>query len=301
VAASVIAPHLDPTAIRPSMHQPDWSIRSSARTVRGWKSGPMFFRLNSWALVVVLTAFVGGAAAVGTMLGRRLRSRAEAHHQSVGTVQATLLGLVGLVLAFGLTMAVGRYDNRRAILVQEANDIGTTFLRAQMLAEPARTTSLGLLRQYADIAVDLADQVPDSGHFDGDVERIGTLQRALWSTAGDAVAADPSGTAPRLYVEALNAMIDSHTDRVTSLRNRVPETVVFLEVFGSAIAIGVLALYLALLGRGLATSLVAAAVVLLILVISFDLDRPHRGLITVPDSALVAARDSMAEPPAAGP
>jgi len=250
---------------------------------------------------VVLAALVGGAAAVGTVVGRRLRSRAEAHHQSVGTVQATLLGLVGLVLAFGLTMAVGRYDNRRAILVQEANDIGTTFLRAQMLAEPSRTTSLGLLRQYADVAVDLADQVPDSGHFDGDVERIGTLQRALWSTAGDAVAADPSGTAPRLYVEALNAMIDSHTDRVTSLRNRVPETVVFLEVFGSAIAIGVLALYLALLGRAVLPALVGALMVSLMLLVIFDLDRPHRGFITVPATPLVAQRASMSLPPAAPP
>jgi hypothetical protein len=261
----------------------------------------MFFRLSTLALALVLVAMVGGAAAVGTVIGRRLRARPDSSHQTVGTVQATLLGLVGLVLAFGLTMAVGRYDNRRAIVVQEANDIGTTFLRAQMLAEPSRRTSIELLRQYADVAVDLADQVPDSDRFDDDVERIGELQRALWSAAGDAVAADPNGTAPRLYIDSLNAMIDSHTDRVTSLRNRVPGTVVVLQVLGSTIAIGVLALYLALLGRALVTSLVAASVVVLILFISFDLDRPHRGLITVPDSALVTVRESMDQPPAVEP
>jgi hypothetical protein len=119
------------------------------------------------------------------------------------------------------------------------------------------------------------------------------MQRALWSAAGDAVHADPTGTAPRLYVESLNSMIDSHTDRVASLRNRVPGPVVLLQVLGSTIAIGVLALYLALLGRGLVTSLVAATLVVLILFISMDLDRPHRGLITVPDRPLVAARESM--------
>ena len=84
-------------------------------------------------------------------------------------------------------------------------------------------------------------------------------------------------------------MIDTHTNRVTSLRNRVPSTVLLLQVVGSAVAVGVLSLYLALLGRGLITSLAAAAVVILILFISFDLDRPHRGLITVP-----AARSSRA-------
>ena len=259
----------------------------------------MFFRLNTAVLVVVLVLIVGGSAAIGTVIGRQLRTRLSAHRESFGVVQATLLGLIGLLLAFGLTMAVGRYDHRRALVVQEANVIGTTFLRAQMLAEPGRTSSLDLLRQYIDIAVDLANQVPDSTRFNTDAAQMEEVQRQLWSVAGDAVRVDPQGTAPRLYIETLNAMIDSHTERVASLRNRVPGTVLILQVSVSAIAIGVLALYLALLGRGLITSLVAATVVTLILFISFDLDRPHRGLITVSDSSLVATRGAMDLPPAA--
>jgi hypothetical protein len=131
-------------------------------------------------------------------------------------VHETLLGLVGLLLAFGMTMAVGRYDTRRSLVVQESNDIGTTFLRAQMLAEPSRATSLALLEEYADTAVDLADEVPDTERFDDDVERIAGLHRELWAAAGDALRAEPSGTAPRLYIETLNSMIDTHNDRVTS-------------------------------------------------------------------------------------
>jgi hypothetical protein len=69
-----------------------------------------------------------------------------------------------------------------------------------------------------------------------------------------------------------------------------------MQVAGSAVAVGVLALYLALLGRGLVTSLVAATVVILILFISLDLDRPHRGLTTVPDQPLVGMRAEMGEP-----
>lgn len=258
-----------------------------------------FFRLSTFVLTVALVVLVGGAAAAGTVVGRRLRARPEPNHQPVGAVQGALLGLIGLVLAFGLTMAVGRYDNRRTIVVEEANAIGTTYLRAQLLAEPARTTSLGLLRRYADAAVDMADQVPDDHRFDADQTRMDELQRALWRQAGDAVRTDPTGTAPRLYVDSLNGMIDAHTDRVTSLRNRVPGTVVLLQVLGSAVAVGMLALYVALLGRGLITPLIAATVVILILFISFDLDRPHRGLITVPDSPLVTARAAMDDPPAA--
>src|SRR5262245_26733766 len=76
-----------------------------------------FFRLSTIVVLFLLVVLVGGAAVAGTLLGRWLRTRPEPVHQPVGAVQAALLGLVGLVLAFGLTMAVGRYDTRRAILV----------------------------------------------------------------------------------------------------------------------------------------------------------------------------------------
>ncbi|MET0145918.1 MAG: hypothetical protein ABW328_14220 [Ilumatobacteraceae bacterium] len=255
--------------------------------------------MSTLTLAVVLLVIVGGAAAAGMVIGRQIRSRPDGSRESVGVVQGTLLGLVGLLLAFGLTMAVGRYEARRALVVQESNDIGTTYLRAQMLAEPERTKSLELLKQYSSTAIDLADQVPDTDRFDSDTADMAELQRGLWAIAGDAVRADPTGTAPRLYVETLNAMFDTHTDRVTSLRNRVPSTVMLLQVGGSAIALGVLSLYLALLGRGAITSLAAASVVVLILFISFDLDRPQRGFITVPYAPLVDARASMDLPPAA--
>jgi hypothetical protein len=234
--------------------------------------GLTLFRMSTWMVLLTLVVLVGGAAALGTVIGRRLRARPDTRHEPAGAVQAALLGLVGLVLAFGLTMAVGRYDNRRAIVVEEANAIGTTYLRAQLLDEPDRTDSLQLLRQYADQAVDLADQQPDSDGFDHAVRRMQSIQRDLWSTAGTAVRRDPDGSVPRLYIESLNQMIDSHTDRVTSLRNRVPSTVVVLQVLGGAVAVGALSLYLA-----------------------------HRGLITVPDKPLVDARAAMDEPAASAP
>lgn len=259
----------------------------------------MFFEMSTLTLAAVLVLIIGGSAVIGRVAGHQIRSRPEPNHESVGVVQGTLLGLVGLLLAFGLTMAVGRYETRRALVVQESNDIGTTYLRAQLLAEPSRTASLESLKKYADATIDLANQVPDSDQFDNDLTRIEGLQRDLWAVAGNAVRADPVDTAPRLYVETLNAMIDTHTARVASLRNRVPNMVMLLQVAGSAIALGVLSLYLALLGRGLITSLVAASVVTLILFISFDLDRPQRGFITVPFAPLVHVGASMQQPPAA--
>lgn len=260
----------------------------------------MLFELGTLPLFLVLAALVFGSAAAGTAIGRRIKDHPDKSAESIGVVQGTLLGLVGLLLAFGLTMAVGRYDTRRALVVEEGNAIGTTYLRAQLLAEPARSDSLDLLREYADVAIRMAGHVPGSDAFEADSRRMGELHDQLWALAGDAVDGDPEATAPRLYVETLNETIDAHSSRVASLGNRVPSTVVVLQVVGSAIAIGILACYLAMLGRGLATSLVAAVVVVLILFISFDLDRPNRGPIKIPDGPLVAARADMDDPPSAG-
>ena len=80
--------------------------------------------------------------AVGYLAGRVLRRQAETLREPVGIVQGAFFALVGLILAFGLTLAIGRYDSRRAAVVDDANAIGTTYLRAQTLAEPMRSRSL---------------------------------------------------------------------------------------------------------------------------------------------------------------
>jgi len=224
----------------------------------------LFFDLDTFWLAVALVVIIGGSTVAGIAAGRRLRDRPNASSEPVGVVQGALLGLVGLLLAFGLTMAVGRYEVRRALVVQEANAIGTTYLRAQLLPEPMRSRSLDLLQDYGDIAVALAGQVPFTDQFDSDVAKFDGVQRELWTEAGRAVEADATGTGPLTYIPTLNDMIDTHSERMASLRNRVPTPVMLLQVGGSAIAIGVLAAYLALLGRSEVTALIAAGFVILV-------------------------------------
>jgi hypothetical protein len=101
----------------------------------------------------------------------------------------------------------------------------------------------------------------------------------------------------RLYVESLNTMIDSQSSRVYGLSNRVPTAVLVLVVAGTALAPGLLALYLTTHGSGARWVLLAAVLVTLILVVTFDLDRPTRGLIQVPATPLIGLRQSVALPP----
>src|SRR5262245_10942984 len=232
-------------------------------------------------------------------MGRYLRKHEAKLREPFGVLQGALLGVVGLILAFGLTLALGRYEDRRAASVDEANAIGTTYLRGQLLSEPVRSGSLELLRRYTDLALQVYKEVPGSDGMRRTTAAEDILQRRLWRLAGEATVAAPVATAPRLYVDSLNTTIDSQATRLSALNNRVPWAVLTLEVFGAAAALGLLALHISILGRGLIAMLAATVLVTLLLLVTFDLDRPTRGLIRVPSTALTDVRASMVLSPAA--
>jgi len=259
----------------------------------------VFFSLDSWELAAIILAIVGGATLAGFVGGRYLREHSAALREPYGVLQAALLGVVGLLLAFGLSLAVERYQNRRAALVEESNAIGTTYLRAQLLAEPQRSESLVLLRRYTTLALRTTHEVPNSDAIRRTTAQEGVLQRRLWRLGGQAMAAAPLASAPRLFVDSLHSTIDLQSARLSALANRVPSAVLAVEVIGAAVALGLLALHISLLGRGLLPMLAAAALVTMLLLVTFDLDRPTRGLIEVPDTPLKALRASMVLPPAA--
>src|SRR5689334_20183961 len=165
----------------------------------------MFFSLSAWAVALIVFAIIGAATAAGYAAGYLLREHEAKLREPFGVLQGALLGVVGLILAFGLTLAVGRYEDRRAATVVEANAIGTTYLRAQLVAEPARSRSLELLRRYTDLALQVSKEVPGSDGMRGTTAAEGALQRRLWGLAGETTAAAPLATAPRLYVDSLNA------------------------------------------------------------------------------------------------
>ena len=259
----------------------------------------MLFDLSSWALIIVVVIVMFGATGIGIAIGRSLRDRKSGLREPLGVVQAALVGLVALLLAFGLSMAVDRYETRRAAVVLEANAIGTTYLRAQTLAEPERSESISLLKQYGDARITLSEAVPDSSDFNAASDTSIEIQNQLWALAGRALDDAPVESAPRLYVETLNEMIDAHTTRVAALDNRIPAPVLWVQLGAAALALGVLGMLLAAHERGVLMALLAAGLVSIMLLVVFDLDRPNRGLIEVPDSAIVAVRASMDEPPAA--
>src|SRR3954470_2033537 len=139
---------------------PDESPRPHRVTTRF--GGSMFFALSTWQVALLVLAVIAAATAAGHVSGRYLRERSDTLREPFGMLPGALLGVVGLILAFGLALAVGRYQDRRAATVAEANAIGTSYLRAQLIAEPARSRSLALFPSYTDLAIRISEEVPGS-------------------------------------------------------------------------------------------------------------------------------------------
>jgi hypothetical protein len=173
-----------------------------------------------------LVVFLIGIAIVflSSEFGWRLGTRTEGHGASgnISALEQSLLGLLALIVGFTFLMALTRFEARRDAVLNEANAIGTTALRARLLPEPHRTESLKLLRQYAQIRI---DYIPTGKSFAEQptlVDRSNNIQEALWQQVKALSAKDNNMVPTGIFIQALNEMIDNQGKRLSALRNYIP-------------------------------------------------------------------------------
>src|SRR5258708_3234346 len=142
------------------------------------------YHVNGWLLFLVLFVLQLLAAELGLGIGRRVGpGNDEPTRSQARVMEAAVLGLLALLLGFAFSMAASRFDTRRQQILDEANAIGTTYLRARLLPEPHGATAAGLLRRYADARIDFYDAGVDDGKFKAACDRSESLHDELWSTA----------------------------------------------------------------------------------------------------------------------
>jgi hypothetical protein len=206
-------------------------------------------------------------------------------------IVGSLLGLLGFLLAITMGMASDRFDTRRGLVLAEANSVGTTYLRAGYLPEPASGRSQDLLREYVPLRI-----------ASSDLERVRTqlarsveIHNQLWSIAEELARSAPESEVLALYIESLNETIDLHETRMTSgLYARVPATVVFLLLLGSTLTLGMIGYNAGLTGRRGPVTAVALVVVLgAVTTLIVDLDRPREGLLTVSQQPLIDLQEQI--------
>lgn len=228
----------------------------------------------------------------GYRLGRwRHRIAVEEKESAASPLGGATLALLGFVLAFTFSLASSRFDDRRRAVVDDANAIGTAWLRTDFLPAAERERSRDLYRRYVALRIGGESQ-PDVATVVRDSEQI---QVSLWTIAADALNAQPTSQGLGRYVESLNAMIDMHSVRVlVAVNSRIPPAIWIGLYLLTACAMGAIGYSAGLTGTARTPAVLPLALAFsLVLWLIADLDRPQSGLLRVDQSALQALRDSM--------
>jgi hypothetical protein len=254
--------------------------------------GNPFDYLPLWALFATTVGVVFFSVEAGFRLGKH-RSRDPDHEPEtpVVSIAGATLGLLAFMLVFTFGMAESRYEARRLLVIDEANAIGTTYLRAGFLPEPQRTKIRGLLREYTKVRVEGVK----SGKIAAAIARSEELQDRLWTETVALAEKTPGSIVAGLFIQSLNEVIDLHTKRVTAgLRNRIPGIVWVGLSLVTILAMAAMGYQEGLDGKRspVATITLVLAFSAVFLLIA-DLDRPQEGWLKVSQQAMMDLHEKM--------
>ncbi|MES2705422.1 MAG: hypothetical protein V4726_02355 [Verrucomicrobiota bacterium] len=250
--------------------------------------------VTEWLVLVLVSLLLLALAEAGFRFGIRARRKnPEAATGHSGSVQGAVLGLLGLLLGFSFAMAVGRNDTRRSLAVEEANSIGTTWLRTDFLPGNHPAEVRNILRQYTALRLQSADLDRQGDDFKRNAEEAAKLQSALWKHATAAAEEKPSPVTVS-FITSLNETLDLQSSRLAARFNHVPSAVwlLLLIVAGcGAWASG----YGSGAGghRSTFSQIIFPVLIAVVITIISDMDRPHMGLIGVSQQPLRDLLESM--------
>ncbi len=247
--------------------------------------------------VLALGLFAG--VLVFVELGRRTRLRRAADEGAaagLGVVEGAIFGMVGLLIAFTFSGAADRFAHRRVLVTEEANAIGTAWLRIDLVADEAQPALRELFRRYLDSRLATYKHGPDVPAALAEWARSNELQQEIWA-ASVAAATDPRARtgAPMVLLSALNEMIDITTTRLMATRNH-PPSVIYVMLAAFTLAGAFLAGYaMAGRSRNWTHAVAFAAVMATTFYVILDIEYPRLGFIRVDaaDEVLVELRRQM--------
>lgn len=255
--------------------------------------------------VIVSAGLVAGGLFAGILLlleiGRRLgiRRRArlgEGAGAGFGALEGALFALMGLLIAFTFSSAAQRFEVRRHLIVTEANDIGTAWLRLDLLPAESQPALRESFRRYLDARIAGYKALPDIEAAMGFLDQASEIQGEIWGQAVAAAQAAPSPHATMLLLPSLNAMFDIASSRTAAAKTHAPP-LIFAMLVGLALACSLLAGYdmSAARNRSWIHAIGFAAILSGSVYVIFDLEYPRMGLIHLAafDQLLVDVRAGM--------
>ncbi len=249
----------------------------------------MSYLLPIWAVflitLVLFYAAIEGGYRVGNIFVRKATPKSG---PSVSVVVAAMLGLLAFMLAFMVNFAGGLFNERRQLVVAEANAIGTAYLRAGYIDEPYSAEAEDLLREYVDIRIALLD----NGDTEGAQTRSIQIQEELWKSSKIIIRENPDPPTT-LYISSINEVVNVYAQRINAaLGMRVPPAI--LEIL---LVVSMLTLFLVGMSSSYSErrNIIATIILVLVLWIVFslivDLDRSQEGLLRVPQKAMIELQE----------
>ena len=248
----------------------------------------VFFAL----FAIVTLGFYEGGFRIGRWAQDRTPDLEE--EGPTGMLVGSIVALMAFLLAITTGMASDRYDTRRLMVLDDANAIQTAYLRAGYIAEPGSSEARTLLQSYLPLRITSSDPAA----VQAAIVQSEALQRQLWAIAENAARADSSDVTA-LFVESINDVIIVHEQRVTAgIYARVPPTILWILVLGSALSLGMVGYSAGLTKKRSPVSAIALIVALgAVLTLAVDLDRPRDGFVQVSQQPLIDLERQLNEEP----
>ncbi|MGB5190053.1 hypothetical protein [Robiginitalea sp.] len=247
-----------------------------------------------WVFVTFLIIAVL-VSEVGYRFGYWLQNRTRDEKEGpTSMIVGSLLALMAFLLAISMGMAADRFNRRRSLVLEEANSIGTTYLRAGYLPEPASAEVRNLIRAYVPLRIvsDKLEGVNES------ISQSSEIQDKLWSIAEELARNNPESQVLALFIESLNQTIDLHEMRIVAgIYSRVPQSILLLLIAGSLLTLAAMGYNSGLMQKRSSTSAVLMILVLgAVITLVVDLDRPQDGLVNVDQRALIDLQEQIGTP-----
>lgn len=240
-----------------------------------------------WAVYAGLVVIVLLAAEIGFRIGIWLQDRSEdpAESKMTGAVVGAMLGLMAFMMAFTIGIVIGQHGDRKAMVVEEANAIGTAWLRMGFLEEPDLSATRALLKEYTEARIAMVD---DLSLMPAMIMRSEEIHNELWTIMEDNVRAGNESDIMSLIVSSINDVIDIHALRIYKGNLRLPRILGMLLVAATVLSFLLIGVASSTdRKRDIAAMLLFALAFAAVLVVIIDLDRPLEGMLRVSQTAMI--------------
>jgi hypothetical protein len=250
-----------------------------------------------WQIGLLLVFAMLAASLAGEWLSRlRKRAAAESAGAGEGYIVSATLGLLALLMGFTFSLAVERFEARRVLVLEEANAIGTTYLRAQMLEPVDRARISQMLIDYTDNRIALAKAPRD--RIEPLLAKNDQMLTDLWSATLAAWPSIKTLDFSSSFLETMNNMIDLDASRKAARLARVPTAVFFVLFVYVITSAGVLG-YAGTHKEGRGSDVFLFLMLALSLILTIDIDRPTGGRVTESQAPMERLRATLASQPPA--